>query len=78
MLSHLLTNFEIQRYRNKSWTKVAYSRNNLLKNMKDGVNVVNLDEDANTGTHWTDFYVIMHILIVLVLRILQWNLKIYK
>ena len=39
--------------------------------MKDGVNVVNLDEDANTGTHWTDFYVIMHILIVLVLKILQ-------
>lgn len=78
MLSHLLTNFEIQRYQNKSWIKGAYSRNNLLKNMKDGVNVVNLDENANIGTQWTDFYVIMHILRVLVLSILQWNLKIYK
>ena len=46
--------------------------------MKDGVNVVILDENANIGTQWTDFYVIMHILIVLVLSILQWNLKIYK
>ena len=44
MLSHLLTNFEIQIYENKFWFKGAYLRNNLLKNMKNGAYVVYLDE----------------------------------
>ena len=30
----------------------VYSRNNLPKKIKDGANVINLDEHADTGTHW--------------------------
>ena len=30
----------------------VYSRNKLPKNIKDGAYVINLDEYADTGTHW--------------------------
>ena len=32
-------------------TKI-FSRNNLLKKIKDGAYVINLDEYADVGTHW--------------------------
>ena len=48
-----LTNFEIQKYyENKSRFNGVYSRNNLPKKLKDGAYVINLDEHADTGTHW--------------------------
>ena len=53
MLSHLLTNFEIQKYyQNEPRFNGVYSRNNLPKTRKDGVYVTDLDEYAEIGTHW--------------------------
>ena len=34
-----------------------YSRNNLPNKIKNGVYVINLDEDENTGTHWVAVFV---------------------
>ena len=49
---HPLTNFEIQKYyQNDSRFNDVYSRNNLLKKIKDGAYVINLDEYADVGTH---------------------------
>ena len=31
---------------------VFFSRNNLFKKIKDGANIINLDEYADVGTHW--------------------------
>ena len=53
MLLYPLTNIEIQKnYQNKPKFKDIYSQNNLLKTMKNGVYIVNLDEYKSTGTHW--------------------------
>ena len=53
MPPHPLTNFEIQTYyQNEPRFVDVYSRNNLLKKIKDGAQVVNLDEYADVGTHW--------------------------
>ena len=53
MPPHPLTNFEIQTYyQNEPRFVDVYSRNNLLKKIKDGAQVVNLDEYADLGTHW--------------------------
>ena len=50
---HPLTNFEIQKYyENESRFNGVFSRDNLPKKIKDGVNVINLDEHADTATHW--------------------------
>ena len=50
MPPHLLTNFEIQRYhQNKSKFNGVYSRNNLPK-IKDGANLINLDEFISIET----------------------------
>ena len=51
MLPHPLTNFEIQRYKNKPIFNGVYSRNNLPK-VKDWAYVINLDEYKSIGTHW--------------------------
>ena len=57
MQPHPLTNFEIQKYhQNKAKFNGVYSRNNLRK-IKDGANVINLDEFESVGTHWIAFYV---------------------
>ena len=57
MLSHFLTNFEIQRfYENKPKFDGVCSRNNLPK-IKNGTYVINLDEFKPTGTHWIAWYV---------------------
>ena len=40
------------------WTKFndVYSRVTLPKEIKDGVNVINLDEYADVGTHWVALF----------------------
>ena len=53
MLSHPLTNFEIQKYyKNGPRFNGVFSRNNLLKEIKDGAYIMNLDEYKDAGTHW--------------------------
>ena len=57
MRSHLLTNFEIQKYcENKTKFNDVYSRNNLFK-LKDRTYIINLDEHESIGTHWIALYV---------------------
>ena len=56
MPSHLLTNFEIQKYyQNKPGFNGVYSRDNLPK-IKDGAYVINLDEYSDIETHWMTSY----------------------
>ena len=53
MSPHRFTNFEIQKYyENEPRFNRVFSRDNLPKKIKDGVYVINLDEYADTGTHW--------------------------
>ena len=53
MKPHPLTNFEIQKYyENESRFNGVFSRDNLLKKIKDGAYVINLDEHEDIGTHW--------------------------
>ena len=53
MLSHPLTNFEIQKYyKNGPRFNGVFSRNKLLKEIKDGAYIMNLDEYKDAGTHW--------------------------
>ena len=53
MLSHPLTNFEIQKYyKNGPRFNGVFSRNNLLKEIKDGAYIMNLGEYKDAGTHW--------------------------
>ena len=57
MLSHPLTNFEIQKYyQNEPRFNGVYSRDNLPK-IKDGDYVINLDEYSDIGTHWVSLYI---------------------
>ena len=57
MLPHPLPNFEIQKYyQNKPRFNGVYSRNNLLKKIKDGTYLINLDEYADVGTHWVALF----------------------
>ena len=57
MPPHPLTNFEIQKYcQNEPRVNGVFSRNNLLKKIKDWVYVINLDEYADVGTHWIDLF----------------------
>ena len=51
--SHLLTNFEIQKYyQSEARLNGVFSRNNLPKKMKDGTYTINLDGYADVGMHW--------------------------
>ena len=55
--SHPLTNFEIQKYyQNEPRFNGLFSRDNLLKKIKVGAYVINLDEYADAGTHWTALF----------------------
>ena len=55
---HPLTNFEIEEYyESEPRFNGVYSRDNLPKIIKSGPYIVNLDEYANTGTHWIALYV---------------------
>ena len=48
-----LTNFELEMYyQNEPRFNGFFSKNNLLKTIKDGAYVINLDEYADVGTHW--------------------------
>ena len=50
---HPLTNFEIKKYyQNEPRFNDVFSRNNLPKRIRDGVYIINLDENANVGTYW--------------------------
>ena len=56
MNPHPLTNFEIQKYyENESRFNGVFLRDNLLKKIKDGAYVINLDEHNGIGTHWIAF-----------------------
>ena len=58
MPPHHLTNFEIKEYyENEPRFNAVYSRDNLPKTIKNGAYVINLDEYADTGTHWIALYV---------------------
>ena len=53
MMPHPLTNFEMQKYyENEPRFNGVFSRDNLLKKIKDGAYVINLDEYEDIGTHW--------------------------
>ena len=57
MLSHSLTNFEIQKYyQDEPNFNGVCSRNNL-PTIKDGAYVMNLDEFNSIGTDWIALYV---------------------
>ena len=57
MPPHPLTNFEIQKYyKNEPRFNGVYSRDNLPK-IKDGADVISLDEYSDIGTHWVALYV---------------------
>ena len=57
MSPHPLTNFEIQRYyHNEPKFYGLFSRNNLPETLKDRAYVINLDEYADVGTHWTALF----------------------
>ena len=53
ILPYPVTNFEIQKYyENEPRFIGVFSRDNLPKQIKDGAYAINLDEYADTGTHW--------------------------
>ena len=48
-----LTNLEIQKYyKNEPRFNGVFSRDNLSKKIKNRAYVINLEEYADTGTHW--------------------------
>ena len=74
---HPLTNFEIQKYyQNEPRFNGVYFRKNLSKKIKDEAYVINLNEYADVGTHWTALFCNRgEILIVLVLNMFLKRLK---
>ena len=55
---HPLTNFEIEKYfENEPRFNGVYSRDNLLKTIKNGAYVINLDKYADLSTRWIALYV---------------------
>ena len=55
MQPHPLTDFEIQKYyQNQLNFNGVYLRNNLPK-IKNGINIIKLDEYKSIGTHWTAY-----------------------
>ena len=49
--------FEIKKYQNEPRFNGVYSRDNLPR-IKDGANVINLDEYSDIGTHWIALYLL--------------------
>ena len=72
-------NFEIQRYyQNEPRFNGVYSRNNFPEKIKDGAYVTNLDEHADTSTHWIALFLAelkLFISIVLVLNMEHEEIK---
>ena len=56
MPPHPLSNFEIQKYQNKSRFNGVYSRDNLPK-IKEGAYVINFDKYSDIETHWVALYI---------------------
>ena len=57
MPSHLLTNFEIQKYfQNELRFNSVYSRDNLQKT-RHGAYIINLNKYSCMGTHWIALYI---------------------
>ena len=57
MLIHPLTNFEIEKvYENEPKFIGVFSRDDMLKTIKDGAYVIKLDEYADVGTHWITLF----------------------
>ena len=53
MPPHPLANFAIQKYyENEPRSITVFSRDNLSKKINDGAYIINLDQYADTGTHW--------------------------
>ena len=85
ILPHPLVNLEIQKYqKNEPRYNGVFSRNNLpkynsIKKIKDGADIINLDEYANVGTNWIALFckkkMKLFISIVLVLNIFLKKLK---
>ena len=79
MPPHTSANFEIQRYyQNEPRFNGVYSRNNFPEKIKNGAYVTNLDEYADTSTHWIALFlaeVKLFISIVLVLNMFLKRLK---
>ena len=79
MQPHPLTNFEIQKYyENEPTFNGVFQEIIYLKKIKDGAYVINLDEHADTGTHWIALFckkTKLFIFIVLVLNIFLKKLK---
>ena len=77
MLPYLLTKFEIQNYyQNEPKFNGVYSRNNLPK-IKDGSNVINLDEYKSIGTHLMIMIIMIIMLMIvfyLILTVLELNI----
>ena len=58
MPPHPLANLEIQDcFKNEPRFNGVYSRDNLLKTIKNGAYVINRDENGDVGTHWIALYV---------------------
>ena len=58
MPSHLLTNFEIQKYfQNELRFNSVYSRNNLQKT-RHGAYIINLNKYSGMGSHWVALYIL--------------------
>ena len=81
MPPHPLTNLEMQKYyQNDPRFNEVYSRDNLPK-IKDGANVINLDEYSDIETHSIALHalnnngIMLFILIVLELNIIQKQFK---
>ena len=53
MPPHPLTNFDIWKYyKNEPRFNGIFPRNNSFKKIKHGAYIINLDENADVGTHW--------------------------
>ena len=58
MPPHPLTNLELQKYyQNEPKFNDIYSRDNWSDEIKDGANVINLNEYSDIETHWVALYV---------------------
>ena len=76
MPPHPLTNFEIQKYyEDETRFNGVFSRDNLLKKIKGGAYVINLDEHADTGTHWIALFCVRDELFTLIALVLSIFLK---
>ena len=76
--SHLLTNFEIQKfYQNEARFNVVYFRDKLPKTIKNGAYLINLDENADVGTPWIALY-FKKILTLFILTVLELNMFLQK